>query len=204
MRAPVPLVTALDKALQIYLQQDPNAIKKITALNGKLLAVNILGLDLCFYILPEADQLHIRAFADQTPDTTISVTPGGLLNMTLNPGNNDAAFNGDLHIEGDLELGQTLQSILTNIDIDWEEHLSSLVGDIAAHKIGKGVREFINWRQTSSETLQANLAEYLQHELDVLPQHEDIDQFLSSVDTLRADADRLEARIQRYLQQNNH
>jgi len=203
MRAPVPLVAALDKALQLYLQQDSDAVKKVSALNGKLLAFEIQGLDLIFFILPEDDQLHIRAFADQEPDTKISVTPAGLLNMMLNPGNNDAAFNGDMHIEGDLELGQTLQSILMNIDFDWEEHLSNIVGDIAAHKIGRGVRDFFHWSQNTSDAIQENLAEYLQHELSALPQHADIDGFLSSVDTLRSDVERIEARINRYLKQAN-
>lgn len=203
MRAPVALVIALDKALQLYLQQDPDAVKKVSALNGKLLAFEIQGIDLCFFILPENDQLHIRAFADQEPDTKISVTFAGLLNMMLNPGNNDAAFNGNMHIEGDLELGQTLQSILMNIDFDWEEHLSKVVGDIAAHKIGRGMRDFFRWSQTTTDAVQTNLAEYLQHELAALPLQADVDIFLSNVDTLRSDVERIEARINRYLKQTN-
>jgi ubiquinone biosynthesis protein UbiJ len=45
--------------------------------------------------------------------------------------------------------------------------------------------------------MQLNVAEYLKEEALILPDQSQVNAFLSDVDTLRADAERLEARIAR-------
>lgn len=204
MRAPVPLVSALDAALNRVLQLDPQAEQRIHAMEGKLLALNIIGPNLTLYLFPIDGRLQVHAFAEGHIDTTISATPLGLARLALQSNASDAMFKGDVKIAGDIEFGQAIKDLLGNIDIDWEELLSKLIGDVAAHKVGRSLRGLANWTEQSTDSLQQDLAELLQHEMRVLPQRVDIEQFLADVDTLRADVERFELRLSRFEQRINN
>ncbi|WP_126452116.1 ubiquinone biosynthesis accessory factor UbiJ [Sulfuriflexus mobilis] len=204
MRAPVPLVSALDVALNRVLQLDPQAAQRIHALEGKLLALHIRGPNLTVYLLPVDGRLQVHAFAEGHVDTTISATPLGLARLALQTEASDAMFKGEVKIVGDVEFGQSIQELLGAIDIDWEELLSKLVGDVAAHQVGRGVRGLINWGEQAADSLQQDLAELLQHEMRILPQRVDVEQFLDEVDMLRADFERFELRLARFEQRMNN
>lgn len=204
MRAPVPLVSALDAALNRVLQLDPRAEQRIHAMEGKLLALHIRGPNLTLYLLPVDGRLQVHSFAEGHIDTTISATPFGLTRLALQKDASDAMFKGDVKIVGDVEFGQAIKALLGNIDIDWEELLSKVIGDVAAHQVGRGVRGLINWGEQAGDSLQQDLAELLQHEMRVLPQRVDIEQFLDNVDALRADFERFELRLSRFEQRMNN
>ncbi|MBS1235220.1 MAG: sterol-binding protein, partial [Proteobacteria bacterium] len=104
---------------------------------------------------------------------------------------------GELDIEGDAALGQRLQRIFRNLDLDWEEPLARLFGDPLGHEIGRAARAAFNWHRQALKTFGLNTAEYLQEELRLLPVRYEVDAFLNGVDGARADVDRLAARIQR-------
>lgn len=200
----MPLVSALDAALNQVLQLDPRAEQRIQAMEGKLLALHIRGPNLTVYLLPVDGRLQVHAFAEGHIDTTISATPYGLARLALQQDASDAMFKGDVKIVGDVEFGQAIKALLGNIDIDWEELLSKVVGDVAAHQVGRGVRGLINWGEQAGDSLQQDLAELLQHEMRVLPQRVDVEQFLDDVDALRADLERFELRLSRYEQRINN
>ncbi|MDT8405015.1 SCP2 domain-containing protein [Sulfuriflexus sp.] len=204
MRAPVPLVSALDAALNRVLQLDPHAAERVRALEGKLLALHIRGPNMTLYLLPVDGRLQVHAFAEGHIDTTISATPLGLARLALATDSSDAMFKGEVKIVGDVAFGQAVKDLLGNIDIDWEELLSNVIGDIAAHQVGRGVRGLKNWGQHAAASLQQDLAELLQQEMRVLPQRVDIEQFLDDVDALRADVERFELRLSRYEQRINN
>jgi len=202
MHAPLPLVIGLEKALAAYLQLDPDSRQKISKLDGKLIALELRGLNMTLFFLGEQDKLAIRSIADETPDATISATPLMLAQMTVQKSADKALFAGKMKITGDLDSAQALQDILADVDIDWEEHLSHLVGDVVAHQVGRSVRGLLNWADGSSTSLQEDLSEYLLHEAKLLPDTEDLNNFLNKVDTIRSDIERFSVRLDRYEQ--NH
>jgi ubiquinone biosynthesis protein UbiJ len=72
-----------------------------------------------------------------------------------------------------------------------------LTGDIVAHKVGEFVRSTVAWGKQAMDTLGRDAAEYVQEESrDVVNQYE-LETYMTSVDTLRSDVDRMDARIQR-------
>jgi len=200
MRVPLPLVIGLEKALAAYLQLDPDSTLKITKLDGKLVALELRGLNMTLFFLGEQGKLAIRSIADDAPDATISATPLMLAQMTVQKSADKALFAGKMKITGDLDSAQALQDILADVDIDWEEHLSHLVGDVVAHQVGRSVRGLFNWASGSSTSLQEDLSEYLLHEAKLLPDTEDLNNFLNEVDTIRSDIERFSVRLDRYEQ----
>lgn len=200
MHVPVSVTIALDKALNAYLQLSDTAQTNCEKLGGKLLALELRGLNTTLYFLPEKNHLHVRSFTDQTPDALISATPLALVQLALQQNADKALFAGQVKITGDTEAAQTFQDILSGADIEWEEHLSQLTGDIIAHQLGRGIRGFINWADQSRSSLQADISDYLLHEAKLLPDREDVEHFLNEVDQFRADVERLSIRLTRYEQ----
>jgi ubiquinone biosynthesis protein UbiJ len=102
-----------------------------------------------------------------------------------------------VEISGDAELGQQFSEILEALDIDWEEHLSHFTGDLVAHKLGNVVRGALSWGRQTVDTLGQDVAEYLQEESETVPNQDEAEGFMSQVDVLRTDVDRMEARVKR-------
>ena len=202
MHVPVPVIIAIDKAINAYLQLGDNVSSKLAKLDDKLVAIELRGLNTNLYFIRDNDKLSVRSFADETPDAIISATPLMLAQMAVQKNADKALFAGQMKITGDLVAAQTLQDILSGADIDWEEHLSSLVGDVMAHQVSRGLRGLFNWTDNSQSSLQADLSEFLLHEAKLLPDRQDLNNFLDDVDTLRSDIERFSVRLDRYEHSN--
>jgi ubiquinone biosynthesis protein UbiJ len=83
------------------------------------------------------------------------------------------------------------------MQIDWEEHLSRLVGDIAAHRLVSVFNEVINWSASATSNLTDDVSEYLQEESRDVVSGPEMDIFFQQVDRLRDDTERLLARTDR-------
>jgi ubiquinone biosynthesis protein UbiJ len=98
-------------------------------------------------------------------------------------------------ISGDAEIAQVFQKLFAAARPDFEEELSRLTGDVAAHGIAGFARGAIAFGRRARDTFAANIAEYLTEESRDLPARIEVDEFLADVDRLREATDRLEARL---------
>jgi ubiquinone biosynthesis protein UbiJ len=90
-----------------------------------------------------------------------------------------------------------LRFIITELDVELEEQLSKLFGDVVAHRFNIICQDLCDWTLKSSNSFALNATEYLQQELQLLPPRYLIRQFLKAVDTISEDIDLLAARIER-------
>jgi len=193
-------LAGLDAALNGYLKLDPVALQRMATLAGKVIAIELQGLNIVFFLLPGKAGVAVRGVVGTTPDTTLRGTPLSLIRLGLAKNQQNLLFSGDVEIFGETETGQRFKEILDTMDIDWEEQLSKIVSDVVAHKVGNVVRGIQDWSAQTINSLNADITEYMQEESRMLPRREEIDEFLSSVDTLRGDVDRLEKRVVRLQQ----
>lgn len=100
-------------------------------------------------------------------------------------------------IEGSAEFAESLGFVIRNLRWDAEEDVSRLVGDIAAHRIVKGGKEFAAWQQQAARNFAANLAEYFTEEQPLIARRDQVAMFAAEVNALRDDVARLEKRIAR-------
>ncbi|NPA71362.1 MAG: hypothetical protein GXO35_00910 [Gammaproteobacteria bacterium] len=98
-------------------------------------------------------------------------------------------------VSGEPEIANQFITALCGLDIDWEEHLSHYTGDLLAFKIGHGLRQFIQGKQASKQSLGETLKEYLQFELNTLPTQSQVNRFKAQVTETQAEVDRLAERI---------
>ena len=198
MKPPALFFSALDLALNSYLRLDANTLQRLGALAGKVIAIELRGLDLIFYLLPHAEGIRIEGAYDAgVPDASLSGAPLALARLGAAKQEKGTQFSGDVEIRGDIELGQRFKAILDDIDIDWEEHVSRITGDVLAHQMGNVARGVLAWGRNALDTVSRDVAEYLHEESRDLPTRSEVEEFLVGIDTLRSDVDRLEARVQR-------
>jgi len=179
---------------------DPDTLVRLGEMEGRVIAVELGEADapaMTIYVLPSGSGLQLRTEFDGQADVTISGHVPVFARLLTGARALHPSRGGGLHIRGDLELGQQFQRVLERIDIDWEEHASRVIGDMAAHRLGNAARAARAWAREAGETLLADAREYLQEESRLLARHEQVEHFLREVDRLRADLDRLESRINR-------
>ncbi len=196
MVLPLLATAALEKALNHCLQMDPETLAQVTQLEGRVIALAIAGLGRPIYLVPTEVGLRVQSIFEGEPDVTIK---GGVFSLArLGLSDNPASVFGDgVEMVGDAQLGRKVQHILDSLDLDWEEQLSRLSGDVIAHQVGNVVRDLFAWGGKTVETVGRDVAEYFQEESRDLVVKPELDQFLDRVDTLRSDVDRLAQRVKR-------
>jgi ubiquinone biosynthesis protein UbiJ len=190
------LAAALENSLNLYLRQDPGSARRGAALDGKVIALTVTGIDLTLYFLPDKEGVQVLSRYEGSVNTRLTGSPLGFARLALER-REDALFQGAVRIEGETGTGQAFQDMLADVDWDWEEQLSHLTGDIVAHRVGEFARQARALLSESRETLAQDSGEYLQEESRLLPTRIEVEYFLAGVDGLREDVDRLGARVDR-------
>jgi len=183
----------LEQAVNAAIALDPYTAQRLGRLEGKVIAVRLRGLDMTFYLAPQHNGLKVMSHYAGPPDTVLTGSPFDLARM----GSGEGFSAGQVSIDGDVELGQRIQQIIGGLDIDWEEHLSRVTGDVVAHKVGNAARSFFAWTRSAVDKLGRDGAEYVQDDLRLTPTWQEAEVYFAAVDEVRSDCDRLEARIRR-------
>lgn len=192
------LFSSIESVLNYYLQLDPETTMRLAKLAGKVVAIKDSRLNFECYLIFTPEKIKLQRHYQGIADTTLQGTPFALSKLfNLFSSRQQAIFSGEITISGDMELGQAVQTIFDNIDVDWEEQLSKLTGDVIAHQVGNRIRGLQNFLSTSKTSFQQNLSEYLQEEIGYLPPRLELEDFLQDVSLIRDDIERMEARVQR-------
>lgn len=189
------VIQAIEKALNSYLALDPESQTRLSYLNDKIVKVDLLGINLIFYLSFNQTTIKITSNIDTKADTTISGTPLRLLYMTVSRGNRQQFFSDDVAIQGNLEIGQHVIDLFDDLEVDWEEFLSKWIGDAPANFLGRLGRQLKAWGQQAHDTLVMDVNEYVHEEINIFPPLEALQDFFHEVDLTRMDADRLEAKV---------
>jgi ubiquinone biosynthesis protein UbiJ len=201
MQLPLPATVVIEAAINALLKVDDSAhARRLESLQGKIVDLHLQGLELHIYLLLHAHKIEVMHFFDGEIDVTISGPP---LSMASLAGSSGALFSGAVEITGDVEAGKQFKNLLDSIEVDWEEQLSRLTGDIVAHQIGNTVRKLDRTLDRAVYSFSANLGEYLREESRLTPTQGECDHFYTDVDTLRADVDRFDARLRQLQLERN-
>ena len=195
MKFPQIVATVLERALNATLAMDPDSVQLLAKLEGRVVEMNIESLDGRFYLLPHRERVSIVVDHDQNPDIVIE---GGLLEYVRSA---TASVRGSanpdqlLEISGDAHSVAVMREFLRSLQPDFEERLSSLIGDIPARQAGNQIRSFAEWADQIGQSIAVNTGEYLTEEKRLLVVRSRINRFINSVNQLHADTERLARRL---------
>jgi ubiquinone biosynthesis accessory factor UbiJ len=195
--------SALKTALNTLLQLDPASTQRLRKLQGKIVSVELLPFHYTLQIIVNDDSVHIQEEVILESDITIRGTPLQMTALAFNQHRKQQFFAEDVIIEGDATLAQDVLHLFNQLQIDWEELLSNVVGDVPAYHIGRVIHRAGKWLRDAEQSLTKNVDEYVHEEAQWFPTREALQDLFDDIDTLRMDIDRVEARIGK-LHENHH
>lgn len=195
----IPLLAAMEAGLNQLFAMDPQTFERLKHFKGRIIAFHMSDIEQTFYFFPDQQGIQIVSHYDGEADTVISGSIPAFARMAMadEKTKTRSVFKGDISITGDIALGQHFQSLFKQLDIDWEEHLSHITGDVIAHSLGNMARGFFDWGKNSLNSLTMDVSEYVQYESRDIASGPEISHFNTQIDQLRNDVDRAEARINR-------
>lgn len=185
------------RLLQHLISQNSWANKLLKPSAGKSVQFNVSFISASLVIL-ENGNLAI-AGETNTPDATVTIPPSLLLRLLAK----DESATRQIKIEGDTHLAAELAKVFSNMRWDYEDDLSSLMGDIPANKIGTFARDAFSSVKETSINFTEMLSEYWQEEMPLIAKKRNVEQFNSEVDKLRADVARFEKKLAKLTKSNS-
>lgn len=190
----------LEVALNAVLQLDPAARHALAAMEGRVLEIRCTEPALAVFLLPGKTP-RLLTQCGQKPETILEGTSADLLALFFAEDRAKALINSPVTLKGNSQLLMDIQELLARLDPDWEQPLSRFVGDVAAHEIGRGIRHGLKLGRQLAGNFSRSLGEYLQEEARVTPPAAEMEAFISDVQALEQDADRLAARLDKLRKQ---
>lgn len=186
----------LSTMLNRNVAQSERASALARQLEGRGLSLVFEGTPLTFCFRVADGRIALDTRDAGAVDATLSGSPLSLLSL-VGPGAEDRLRGSSIRIAGDAEVAQRFRELLQQAQPDFEEELSRVVGDVAAHQVANIARGFFGWGRKAADSFSTNVAEYLQEEGREVPARVEVEEFLEAVDQLREATDRLDARLSR-------
>ncbi|MEX1031747.1 MAG: hypothetical protein WDZ30_00160 [Cellvibrionaceae bacterium] len=192
------LCAALESAINAALRYDPGSRQALGKLDGQVLAVETTQPSATFYLIPrldspETESLGVQSYWEGEVSARLKGSPPALASLLKSEGLNLAEAG--VEVFGNTGLLIEWQRIARNLDIDWEEAISQILGDVVGHEAATRLRGFSAWLDGRKATFERLLGEYLSEELKATPARAELEKYYRDVDQLRLATDRLVARI---------
>jgi ubiquinone biosynthesis protein UbiJ len=187
------LTATIENLLNRGLPRSPRAQQLCAELAGRRIAIEAPAVA---RLLVESTGNCLRITRGSLPaDAEVIGGPLSLLALTAG-GAQEPLTSGQIEVRGDAQVAEKFRDLAQLLRPDPEEELSLLIGDAAAHRIGRLTRGALEWTRNAAATLLKDTGEYFSHERGDLVPREEGEQFLRDVDALREDLDRLDTRIE--------
>jgi len=197
-----------ERALNQLLKDDTYLAEKFLPFHGKVIEVisssPSVSFTLSIAVSSTANsrqaQIKLSAIDSETlmlkPDATIAGESVDLFELVTGRSDRRPLANPAISISGDALLIQDLYNTLLELDIDWEDYLAPLFGDIITHEIGQLGSKVKQWSQHAKKSMQRNISSYLKDEIRAVPRKDEVDEFNTDLDQLKTHIDRVKARAE--------
>lgn len=192
----------LESVINRYLSLDPEVMDKLAAFDGKVIKLEITGINKELFMFPGKNGMQIRTEYDGDVDTVLRGTPISLFKMGLAANAANLLLKGEVEICGDTRLGHLFKNVISQMEIDWSEPLTNLLGDSLAYQLQQSGKKINRWGRQTVQSVSESVSEYLQEESRDLVTETELQIFNDAVDDLREDVDRLEAKIKSSILKN--
>jgi len=188
-----PIVeTALNSAVEL----DEDAGARLERMTDAALEVRATGTGVNLFVVPAGDRVRVTAEPAEPAAVCISGPPASLARLATTAGTR-VLFGGSLHVDGDVAAAKSWKRLFDTLDPDWEEATARIAGDIPAHEGARAAHAVADAFRRAVEGRRRDLRSWLVDEIEALPAPAEVGEWLAAVDRLRADGDRLAARVAR-------
>jgi ubiquinone biosynthesis protein UbiJ len=190
----------VEKILNAIVARDPHIAKQFLAFDSKCIEIISRQPSLTLSLRFEDGTIRLSAIDSETlgieADATISGKAETLLGLVGQKSDRRPLANAELDISGDATLVQDLQMTIESLDIDWQDYLAPILGDVLSNELGEVERSAKGWGQSAGSSMRRNVRDYLSEEARLVPTALEVDSFSNRLDHLRLGIDRLEAKTE--------
>ena len=189
------ITASIESVINSALVFDPASMQKIAAISD-VLAIQSTMPAMTLYCHGSNDGVRIMSFCESPVTTQLSGSPLALIALLRKP---TTLANSGVELTGSVGLLQRWQTVLNELDIDWEDAISNVLGDIAGPFTAKTVLAGLSWTRHQSAEQTRLFKEYITEELKVTPSKSELKIFSDAVSEIKMDAERLQARFSQLL-----
>ena len=190
------LLDTVERLVNRHICESTAATRRLGSLEGRSFAIALVGPDVRIELRVRDGRVSVRVADEEAVDATVRGTPLALLGL-LEPGSLSRLRTQSVELVGNVHVAEEFAEMLRHARPDLEGELAGFVGDIAAHEVGTAVRSMRAWAARARRALEADVADYLQHERGVLPTALEARAFFADVERLRDDVERAERRLEK-------
>lgn len=203
------LLIPFESLINQFIAQDIKLSEDLKKHDGKVLEIEVRSPTLNFFVFfyestvrlsfvnEVKNQVNRRDRISQlSTDGKISGSASALLGILLDRDSDRSLVNPDITITGDSEFIQEIQLLFANMEIDWQEPLSKIIGDIPTHSVDQLFNKLFAFARDSARAVTTNIDEYLHEESRMVPPLNQVEMFDQDLDSLKLKLDRLTARLQ--------
>lgn len=189
------LCALLETGVNKLHQLDSSAKQRRKQLDGTVFGIYLKELDKPFYFVISTQQIDILSTYEGQPDCFIRLNLSALNELQNKHQLTTLIKNEQLDVEGDIQLVQQFATLLTEMDIDWEEFLSTKIGDILAHKLCYQSKCCQQGFAHKLKKLERQTALLITEELKLAPSALEVAYFCDQVDEANQHSERLMKRL---------
>ncbi|OUU35711.1 MAG: hypothetical protein CBC09_08770 [Cellvibrionales bacterium TMED49] len=188
-------VMPLEKLINTAIAYDTQTNQLIEGLDGTTVALQISPPELCYYVLVKDGHIKIKSGTCEKASVTLNGSIIAFVGILTQDRNAMTLAGSGVTVVGDTLILKRLENIFQKLDVDWEEALSDIVGDIPAHFIATSLGKLARVTEDNQRRIVTAAVEFVQEEWKIVPALPEFENFSRQVRQLSIDADRMSARI---------
>jgi len=186
---------AAESLINGALKYDPATLRKMGELEGKVLLIESTMPPLKLAMETNAQGIMLHSNWQDIADTTVSGSLISIAGLAINSAS-QASFSGSgVNVAGDLDLLLKINGLMTELNVDWEAILASVIGDIPAHLMADKLRKSAAMAKDVGQRATSAAAEVAKEELRVTPTSPEFKGFSQQVRELSSGVERAAARL---------
>lgn len=193
MPIPQVLCSVLEKSINGVLSLDPDSPARLRPLQQKMISVTLA--EVPFPLVFAVSDVVTLMSHNHEVDCSISTSIPDLMTLQNNGQITAMIQSGALQLDGDIQCAQHFAAVFQQLNIDWEEQLSSILGDVTAYNAMQILSSFKARATHNLSALAQASKDALVNEKQMVAPTQAITQFCNDVATIRSDVARLEARL---------
>lgn len=187
----------IEKLLNALAARDPHVARQLSRFEGKCIEVVCERPTLSLTVRFEDTLIKLSAIDSETlgvvPDASIRGNADNLLALLIKRQEDRALADDSIEVSGDATLLQDLLMALNGLDIDWQDLLAPVLGDVLSHELGELHSSANEWGKAAGSSMRRNLTDYLSEEARLVPGALEVESFSNRLDQLRLSVDRVAA-----------
>ncbi len=188
----------IESLLNRLLSQDDYLAQRLAGFRGKTLQIKTHGPSLVLCLLLDSERIAVKAMDEHTlllrADATVEGSMTDLLGLLRQRGAQPALANPAITISGDALLVRELHDTLLSLDVDWQDYMAPVAGDIVTQQLAHLAAGVRDWGSSTWTNLGRDIEDYAKQEARLVPSREQWDSATAQLDELKLQIDRVAAR----------